>query len=47
VAGASSHESCCIRPALHPAWLRCSAFKYAEYSRLSHLAPRAHRRSRC
>ena len=40
-------NSCCIRPALHPVWLRCSSLKYAQYSRSSRLASRAHRRPRC
>ena len=40
-------KSVCIRPALHPAWLRYSTFKYRPYSRVSRLASRAHPRSRC
>src|SRR5712691_6114055 len=40
-------NSGCIRPALHPAWLRCSSLKYFRYSRSSRLASRAHHRPRC
>ncbi len=36
-----------IRSARHPRWLRCSFFKYAEYSQASRLAIGAPRRSRC
>src|SRR5262245_36371886 len=32
---------------MHPAWRRCSSFKYSRYSRSSRLATRAPRPSRC
>src|SRR5207247_10397804 len=34
-------NSICIRPSLHPVWLRCSSLKYSRYSRSSRLASRA------
>ena len=40
-------KSCYIRPALHPVQRRCSSLKYAQYSRSSRLAGRAHRGPRC
>src|ERR1700688_3127856 len=40
-------KSDCIRPALHPAYLRCSSLKYSRYPHSSRLAIRAHRRPRC
>ena len=36
-----------IRPARHPAWLRCSSFEYSRYAHSSRLAIRAPRRPRC
>ena len=36
-------ETACIRPAMHPAWRRCSSLKYSRYSRSSRLAIRAPR----
>src|SRR5204863_10203063 len=44
---ADFHESGGIRPAMHPAWRRCSSVKYSRYSSSSRLARRAPRRPRC
>jgi hypothetical protein len=44
---AVSQKSLGIRPPLHPVWRRCSSLKYAQYSRSSRLASRAHGRPRC
>jgi hypothetical protein len=45
--GVASHKQLGIRPPLHPGRLRCSSLTYAQYSRSSRLAGRAHRRPRC
>ena len=42
-----SQKFVCIRPAMHPAWLRCSSVAYSRYSPSSRLAIRAPRRPRC
>ncbi len=45
--GARGDSPCCIRPAIHHTWLRCSSVAYAQYASSSRLAPRAPRPSRC
>ena len=45
--GARGENPRCIRPAMHPAWRRCSSVAYPQYAPSSRLARRAPRRSRC
>ena len=42
-----SRKSGCIRPAMHPPWLRCFSFEYSRYAHSSCLARGAPRRPRC
>ena len=44
-ASSPQRKSSCIRPALHPGWLRCFSVEYCRYAPSARLTRRAHHRS--